>query len=599
MVFPAAEGKESDFLLITGDAWVDHPSFGAAVIARVLEAEGFGVSYLAQPDWRKPLQGVSRPRLAALVTSGNLDSMVAHYTAAKKRRGSDYYTPGGEAGKRPDRAVIVYTGLIKAAFPGLPVIIGGLEASLRRFAHYDYWDDTVRRSVLSDSGADMLVYGMGERAIREAARALKSGQMPGQFLPRGICVMVNEAPEGAVLLPSFEEVSADKKAYARATMLEYREHDPIRGRTLVQPHGKRFLVCTPPSKPLTSDELDAVAELPYTRTADPIYAKPVPAIEEVRFSLIHNRGCFGACHFCSLAFHQGRIISVRSHASLLREARALTKLPGFKGYIHDVGGPTANFRHPACKKQKTEGACAGRQCLTPKPCPNLDASHGDFMRLLRSLRQVEGVKKVFVRSGIRYDYCMLDKGGQCLEELARHHISGQLKIAPEHCADHVLDMMGKPRFGVYKAFVKKYEEANQKAGKKQFLVPYLISSHPGSRLEDAVELAVTLKKMGRRPEQVQDFYPTPGTISTCMYHTGLDPRTMKPVPCAKTPKEKAMQRALLQWFLPQNRGLVNEALRLTGRTDALSVLFPVKHKPRPAGKSTVRDKKNKKRGRNA
>ncbi len=591
MIFPA-ETRGADFLLVCGDAWVDHPSFGAAVIARVLEAEGYTVGYLAQPEWKRPIQGIARPRLAALVTSGNLDSMVAHYTAAKKRRGSDYYTPGGEAGKRPDRAVIVYTGLIKAAFPGLPVILGGLEASLRRFAHYDYWDDTVRRSALTDSGADALVYGMGERAIRELAHHLdKTGTLYGSSLPKGVCLMLNEAPEDALILPSYEEVSADMRAYARATMLEYREHDPVRGRTLVQLHGKRFLVCTPPARPLSSGELDMVAELPFMRTPDPSYSKPIPAIEEVRFSLIHNRGCFGACHFCSLAFHQGRIVSVRSHASLLREARALTKLPDFKGYIHDVGGPTANFRHPACKKQASEGACAGRQCLTPKPCPNLNASHGDFIRLLRELRGVEGVKKVFVRSGIRYDYCMLDKGGQCLEELARHHISGQLKIAPEHCADHVLDLMGKPRFGVYKAFVKKYEEANQKAGTKQFLVPYLISSHPGSRLEDAVELAVTLKKMGRRPEQVQDFYPTPGTISTCMYHTGLDPRTMKPVFCAKTPKEKAMQRALLQWFLPQNRGLVNEALRETGRTDLFPVLFPGKHHSSATRKPLNRPKK--------
>ncbi|MDR1669649.1 MAG: YgiQ family radical SAM protein [Oscillospiraceae bacterium] len=571
-------GESIDFLLVTGDAWVDHPSFGAAVIARVLEAEGYVVGHLAQPDWTKPLTGIPRPKLAALVTSGNLDSMVAHYTAAKKRRSGDFYTPGGEGGKRPDRAVIVYTVLLKAAFPGLPVILGGLEASLRRFAHYDYWDDAVRRSVLADSGADALVYGMGERAIRELARKLSKGEVlySKQNITRGVCFMTGDPPENALVLPSYEETVSDKKAYARATLLEYREHDPVRGRTLVQPHGKRFLVCAPPAKPLSSEELDRVAELPYTRAPDPSYAEPVPAIEEVRFSLIHNRGCFGACHFCSLAFHQGRFISVRSHASLLREARELTKLPDFKGYIHDVGGPTANFRHPACRKQAKEGACAARQCLTPKPCPNLDASHDDFMRLLRSLRALDGVKKVFVRSGIRYDYCMLDKGGQCLEELARHHISGQLKIAPEHCADHVLDMMGKPRFGIYKAFVKRYEEANQKAGKKQFLVPYLISSHPGSRLEDAVELAAALKKMGRRPEQVQDFYPTPGTISTCMYHTGLDPRTMKPVTCAKTPKEKAMQRALLQWFLPQNRGLVREALRQTGRTDLFPLLLPGK-----------------------
>ncbi|MDR1693115.1 MAG: YgiQ family radical SAM protein, partial [Oscillospiraceae bacterium] len=474
MIAPAAEGFQADFLLVSGDGWVDHPSFGAAVIARVLEAEGFQVGYLSQPDWRKPLTGIARPRLAALVTSGNLDSMVAHYTAAKKRRNSDYYTPGGTAGKRPDRAVIVYTGLIKAAFPHLPVILGGLEASLRRFAHYDYWEDGVRRSVLFDSGADALVYGMGERAVRELADRLRKGisLYDGKNPVRGVCFLADTPPEGAFcLLPSFEEVTADRRAYAKATTREYREHDPVRGRALVQPHGKKVLVCTPPAAPLTSAELDTVAEYPYTRSPDPAYTEEVPAIEEVRFSLIHNRGCFGACHFCSLAFHQGRFISARSHESLLREARAIAKLPDFKGYIHDVGGPTANFRHPACRKQAVKGACADRQCLTPTPCPNLDPSHDDFLRLLRELRGIEGIKKVFVRSGIRYDYWLLDRNGKGLEEIASHHISGQLKIAPEHCADNVLDLMGKPRFGVYKAFVRRYEEANQKAGKKQFLVP--------------------------------------------------------------------------------------------------------------------------------
>lgn len=575
MIFPAASGGEADFLLITGDAWVDHPSFGAAVIARVLEAEGYSVAWLAQPDWRNGLGGMyKRPRLAGLVTSGNLDSMVAHYTAAKKRRHNDYYTPGGEAGKRPDRAVIVYTGLLKAAFPGLPVILGGLEASLRRFAHYDYWDDAVRRSVLVDSRADVLVYGMGERAIRELAGQLNRGEPLGG---RGMCVMSKETPKDALILPSFESTAKDNKANAKATAIEYREHDPIRGKALCQQHGDRFLVCYPPAMPLSRKELDSVAELPYTRLPDPSYTQPVPAIEEVRFSLIHNRGCFGACNFCSLAFHQGRIITSRSHESLLREAEALTKLPDFKGFIHDVGGPTANFRHPACKKQAKSGACANRNCLTPEPCPSLEASHNDFMALLRKLRAIPGIKKVFVRSGIRFDYLMLDGSGRVLPELVEHHISGQLKVAPEHCVDRVLDTMGKPRFAVYRAFQKQYENANKKAGKKQFLVPYLISSHPGSRLEDAIELALTLKRMGKRPEQVQDFYPTPGTISTCMYHTGLDPRTMKPVYTAKTSKDKAMQRALLQWFLPQNRSLVREALRVAGREDLVPVLLSVKH----------------------
>ncbi|MCL1806314.1 MAG: YgiQ family radical SAM protein [Oscillospiraceae bacterium] len=581
MVFQAAPGKTADFLLITGDAWVDHPAFGAAVIARVLEAEGFTTAYIAQPDWKdaSSLSGLPRPRLAGLVTSGNLDSMVANYTAARRQRNA---APNGGCGRgtgvgrKPDRACIVYTGLLKAAFPGLPVILGGLEASLRRFAHYDYWDDRVRRSILVDSGADILVYGMGERTIRELARQMDKGE---ELYTRGICFLTDKTPSNAVVLPSFEQVSKDKRTYAKATMLEYREHDPIRGRTLCQSHSNRFLVCTPPAMPLSAAELDAVAELPFTRL--PVSKET----EEIQFSLIHNRGCFGGCNFCSLAFHQGRIISSRSHASLLREAEKLTQMPGFKGYIHDVGGPTANFRHPACKKQMKSGSCPDRHCLTPKPCPNLDASHADYLILLQKLRALPGVKKVFVRSGIRYDYLMLDKSGHCMEELVKHHISGQLKVAPEHCRDHVLDLMNKPRFAAYRAFCKKYEALNSKAGKKQFLVPYLISSHPGSRLEDAVELALTLKRMGRRPEQVQDFYPTPGTISTCMYHTGLDPRTMKPVYAAKTPHEKAMQRALLQWFLPQNRKLVLEGLRQAGREDLIPVLLGgVRMKGKPPAK---------------
>jgi uncharacterized radical SAM protein YgiQ len=569
LVFHASEGREADFLLLTGGEWADHPAFGAAVIARVLEAEGFHVGYLAGDDIRAPLEGIPRPRLAGLVTAGNLDSMVANYTVAKKpRTPSAPRPPSGTASRCPDRATIVYTGMLKTAFPGIPVILGGLEASLRRFAHYDYWDDKVRRSILVDSGADILVCGMGERAVREISRQLKAGE---RLYTRGICYMTDKPPRDALMLPAFEQVAKDKRAYAKAAAAEHREHDPIRGRTLCQPHDKKYLVCTPPAMPLTTAELDFVAGLPFTRTG------PSALTEEVEFSLIHNRGCFGGCNFCSLAFHQGRIVSSRSHASLLREAEALTKLPGFKGYIHDVGGPTANFRRPACKKQLKQGCCAGRQCLTPKPCPELDASHEDYLSLLRKLRALPGVKKVFVRSGIRYDYMMLERraaaGNDFLDELVRFHISGQLKVAPEHCRDHVLDIMGKPRFEVYRAFAKRYEKLNEKAGKKQFLIPYLISSHPGSRLEDAIELALTLKKMGRRPEQVQDFYPTPGTISTCMYHTGLDPRTMKPVYVAKTAHEKAMQRALLQWFLPQNRKLVQEALRQAGRMDLAGVLL--------------------------
>ena len=559
----------SDFLLITGDAWVDHPSFGAAVIAAVLRDKGYSVEVLAQPNWRDDADFLAceRPRLAALVTGGNIDSMVAHYTVAKKRRKTDSYSPGGVAGLRPDRAVLVYSGKVRAAFPGVPVVLGGLESSLRRFAHYDYWDDAVRRSVLFDSGADILAYGMGERAIAEIALRLGRNQdLSG--IP-GTCVMLREKPDDAVECGSFEEVQADKSAYARSAMLQYQQHDHIHGKTVCQAHGDRWLVCYKPAEPLSTAEFDHVAELPYTRLPDPKYTEPVPSIEEVRFSVIHNRGCFGGCNFCSLAFHQGRKISARSHESLLREVEMLTQEPDFKGYIHDVGGPTANFRHPSCEKQEKEGMCSHRNCLTPEPCPNIDASHEDFLTLLRKLRAVSGVKKVFVRSGIRYDYLLLDKSGKCLREMVEHHISGQLKIAPEHCVDSVLDMMGKPHWDKYLKFSDLYARLNQSAGKKQFLVPYLISSHPGSRLQDAVRLAETLKRIGRRPEQVQDYYPTPGTLSTCMYYTGLDPRTLESVYVAKTPQEKALQRVLLQWFIPKNRPLVLQALREAGRDDLI------------------------------
>lgn len=560
----------SDFLLVTGDAWVDHPSFGAAVIAAVLTSEGFSVRILSQPDWQsaEPFRACGRPRLGCLVTAGNIDSMVAHYTAAKKRRQKDSYSPGGRTGLRPDRASIVYSGRLREAFPGVCVILGGLEASLRRFAHYDYWDDTVRRSLLLDAKADILVYGMGERAMREIAHRLAAGKPLSGI--RGTCIAAAEPPGGTwVSVPSFEDVRADKRLYAEATMLEYREHDPIRGRTLVQKHGNRYLICTPPAKPLTTAELDEVAEYPYTRLPDPSYSEPIPSIEEVRFSLIHNRGCFGSCHFCSLAFHQGRMISTRSHQSLLHEAEELIKLPDFKGYIHDVGGPTANFRHNACKKQAQRGSCADRSCLTPKPCPALNTSQEDYLTLLRKLRVLPGVKKVFVRSGIRFDYLLTDGNKVLLDELIAHHISGQLKVAPEHCVDTVLEYMGKPSFDVFRKFSLLYAEKNRNAGKKQFLVPYLISSHPGATLQDAISLAETLHRMNRRPEQVQDFYPTPGTLSTCMYYTGLDPRTMLPLYVARTAEEKSMQRALMQWFLPQNRALVLSALKKSGRTDLI------------------------------
>ena len=566
-----------DFLIVTGDAYVDHPSFGAAVIARVLEADGFRVAVLAQPAWQdaSAFAAMGRPRLGAMVTSGNLDSMVAHYTAAKKRRSEDFYSPGKRAGLRPDRAVIVYSNRIRQAFPGLPLIIGGLEASLRRFAHYDYWDDQVRRCILADAKADLLVYGMGETATLAIARALKNGVPPGEIrdVP-GTAYLAHDASVCRfphVRCPSYEEVCASRSDYAKAAMLQYEEHDCVRGRAVLQVHGSRTLIVNPPARPLSTAEFDRVSELPYMRLPHPMYDAQggVPAIEEVRFSIIHNRGCFGACNFCSLAFHQGRMVTCRSHASVVREAENMTREPDFKGYIHDVGGPTANFCHPSCKKQMKSGMCRSRNCLTPTPCPNLDADQSDYLALLRRLRQIPGIKKVFVRSGIRFDYLLEDKSGDFFAELVKYHISGQLKVAPEHCIDSVLDYMGKPHNCVYNAFMEKYFRLNSRYGKEQYLVPYLISSHPGSRLEDAVALAEYLKKNNKYPEQVQGFYPTPGTLSTCMYYTGIDPRTMKPVYVPRTADEKAMQRALLQWAKPQNRRLVLKALRLAGREDLI------------------------------
>lgn len=566
-----------DFLLITGDAYVDHPSFGAAVIARVLEAEGYRVAVLAQPDWRKPesFTKLGRPRLGVMISGGNIDPMVAHYTAAKKRRSEDFYSPGKQAGLRPDRATIVYANRIREVYGEIPIVIGGLEASLRRFAHYDYWDDKVRRSILFDAQADLLVYGMGERASREIAARLASGTPVSEIKDvKGTAFAARHPGECAyprVMVASFEEVCAQKRAYAQANQVEYVEHDPIRGRAVIQPHGTQFLVVNPPAMPLSTEELDFVAELPYTREPHPVYDAQggVPAIEEVRFSVIHNRGCIGACHFCSLAYHQGRMITSRSHESILREVEQLTRHPGFKGYIHDVGGPTANFRHVSCQKQLKHGLCKNRSCLAPKPCPNLDADHSDFLALLRKLRQVPGVKKVFIRSGIRFDYMLQDKNDAFFAELVKYHVSGQLKVAPEHCIDTVLDYMGKPHIELYERFQEKYRRLNQKFGKEQYLVPYLMSSHPGCTLKHAVELAEYLNRTGRQPEQVQDFYPTPGTLSTCMYYTGLDPRTMKPVYVAKAPHEKALQRALLQWKRPEKRRLVLEALHKAGRTDLI------------------------------
>jgi len=583
-----------DFLVVTGDAYVDHPSFGAAVIARCLEDLGFRVAVLAQPDWHspRPFLDMGRPRLGVLIGAGNLDSMVAHYTAAKKRRSEDFYSPGKAAGLRPDRATIVYANRAREAFGGdMPIVIGGLEASLRRFAHYDYWDDKVRRSVLFDARADLLVYGMGEHATREIARRLKKKLSPASMtdIP-GTAYIASRAPEDYLVLPSYEEVCRDKEAYARATRLEYEEHDPIRGRGLVQPHGDRLLVVNPPAAPLTTAELDAVAELPYTRERHPMYEAlgGVPAIEEVRFSVIHNRGCFGACNFCALAFHQGRMVTSRSHESVIREVTAMTRHPLWKGYVSDVGGPSANFRHYSCAKQAKSGMCRDKRCLAPTPCRNLDADHSDYLALLRKLRQIPGVKKVFVRSGIRFDYLLQDPSGEFFSELVRYHISGQLKVAPEHCINGVLDCMGKPHVEVYERFMDKYRRLNQRYAKEQYIVPYLMSSHPGSTLQDAVALAEYLNARGRQPEQVQDFYPTPGTVSTCMYYTGLDPFTMEPVYVARSFHEKAMQRALLQWKRADKRRLVIQALREAGREDLIGtgkncLVRPDTPPKRPAG----------------
>ena len=566
-----------DFLVVTADAYVDHPSFGTAIIARCLEADGHRVAVLAQPDWHsaEAFLAMGKPRYGVLIGGGNIDSMVAHYTAARKRRSADAYSPGNRMGLRPDRPTIVYANRAREAFPGTPVVIGGLEASLRRFAHYDYWEDKVRRSVLFDAQADILTYGMGESATLEIAARLASGTPVSEITDvRGTCVIGKHPGICAyprVEVPSFEEVSVSKTAYARANMVEYQEHDAVSGKAIVQKHGDRFLIVNPPAFPLTTQELDRVAELPYVREPHPMYDDQggVPAIEEVRFSVTHNRGCFGACNFCSLAFHQGRTISCRSHDSVIREVKQLTEHPGFKGYIHDVGGPSATFRRPSCQKQLKSGMCRNRACLAPEPCPNLDADHTDYMMLLRKLRAIPKVKKVFIRSGIRFDYLMKDPGGEFFTDLVQHHISGQLKVAPEHCVAHTLDYMGKPHIEVYEKFKEKYFKLNRRYGKDQYLVPYLISSHPGCTLEDAVRLAEWLNRQGHMPEQVQDFYPTPGTLATCMWYTGIDPRTMKPVFVPKTPHDKALQRALMQWRKPQNRKLVLEALRKTGREDLI------------------------------
>ncbi len=573
-------GGEVDFVLVTGDAYVDHPSFGTAIISRVLEAEGYRVAILAQPDYKSKTDFMrfGKPRLGFLVNSGNLDSMVNHYTVNKKPRSTDAFSPGGKMGNRPDRAVIVYTNRIREAYGQIPVIIGGLEASLRRLAHYDYWSDKVRRSILVDAKADFLIFGMGEITIRKVAEYLKNGTPEEIKKLPGIVYQTKtvDALKNAITLPSFEEVREDKKQYAKFTKESFGEQNPYIGKTLIQHHIDRYVVQNPPCRPLLQEELDEVYKLPFARTYHPIYEKEggVPAISEVKFSIISQRGCFGGCNFCSLAFHQGRIVTARSHKSIIEEAKKITADPDFKGYIHDVGGPTANFRFPACDNQLKVGACKNKQCLFPTPCKNLKADHRDYLDLLRKLRSLPKVKKVFVRSGIRFDYLMADKNDTFFRELVEHHVSGQLKVAPEHSSNNVLRYMGKPNIEVFEGFMKKFYQLTKKVGKEQYLVPYLMSSHPGSRVQDAVELALFLKKHKMVPEQVQDFYPTPGTLSTAMYYTELDPRTGKSVYVAKSYQEKTMQRAMLQTYKPENRETVKKALKEAGMEHLIPQLLP-------------------------
>lgn len=593
--------EQVDFVYVCGDAYVDHPSFGHAVITRLLEAHGYKVGIIAQPDWKEKtsVMEYGEPRLAFLVSAGNMDSMVNHYSVSKRPRRTDAYTPGGVMGKRPDYAAVVYGNLIRQTYKKTPVILGGIEASLRRMAHYDYWSDRLKRSILLDSGADLISYGMGERSILEIAEALEAGidVKDLTFIPGTVFRAKSlDSVYDPVILPGFEEMKQDKLLYARSFYTQYCNTDPIKGRCLAEPYGEHlYVIQNPPSRPLGQEEMDEVYGYPYMRTYHPSYEKDggVPAIAEVKFSLISNRGCFGGCSFCALTFHQGRILQTRSHESLLDEAVKMTEDPDFKGYIHDVGGPTANFRQPSCDKQLEHGVCKNRQCLYPKPCRNLKADHKDYVRLLRKLREIPKVKKVFIRSGIRFDYVMADSDDTFFRELCAYHVSGQLKVAPEHVSDAVLSRMGKPENKVYQAFVKKYKRINQELGKDQYLVPYLMSSHPGSTLKEAVELAEYLRDLGYMPEQVQDFYPTPSTISTCMYYTGVDPRDMKPVYVPKNPHEKAMQRALIQYRDPKNYDLVLEALKKAGRMDLVGydrhcLLRPKKQggqeKPGGAGK---------------
>ena len=587
--------QQLDFVYVCGDAYVDHPSFGSAIISRVLEAHGYSVGFICQPDWNDPSSVTiyGEPRLGFLVSSGNMDSMVNHYTVAKKRRHQDAYTPGGVIGKRPDRAVIVYGNLIRETYNHTPMIIGGIEASLLRLGHYDYWSDKVRRSILLESGADLISYGMGERSIVEIADALASGLDVRDITFIDGTVYKTRDEESiydAIRLPDFEQIRDDREAYARSFFLQYTNSDPFQAKRLYETYdGSMFVVQNPPAKPLSQMDMDDVYALPYMRASHPSYDKDggVPALEEIRFSLTSNRGCFGECNFCALTMHEGRIVQARSHESILEEAKTMIQDPAFKGYIHDVGGPTAEFRRPACDKQLTHGACKMKRCLFPKPCSNLVVDHSDYLKLLRELRALPKVKKVFVRSGFRFDYLMADKNREFLRELCRYHVSGQLRVAPEHISDNVLKEMGKPPVSVYNAFVDEFNKINEQLGLHQFVVPYLMSSHPGSTMKDAIALAEYIRKMGYMPEQVQDFYPTPGTVSTTMYYTGLDPLTMKPVYVERDPHRKAMQRALIQFRDPKNYELVKEALLEEHREDLIgfekTCLIPPRKIVRKAG----------------
>lgn len=595
--------EQLDFVYIIGDAYVDHPSFGHAIISRVLQAHGYSVGIVSQPDWKDDysISILGEPRLAFLVMGGNMDSMVNHYYVSKKRRDSDAYTPGGVIGKRPDHAVVAYCNLIRHTYKNKPIIVGGIEASLRRMAHYDYWSNSFKRSILLDGQANLISYGMGEKSIVQIAEALDSGidikditYIPGTvFKTKDLSLAYDP-----IILPSFDEMKQDKLKYAESFRIQSENTDPFNGRTLVEPYPNGvYVVQNPPQEPLTRQGMDDIYDLPYERTYHPIYKKDggIPAIQEIQFSLISCRGCFGACSFCALTFHQGRIIQTRSHESIIKEAKKITEMPDFKGYIHDVGGPTANFYHPACKKQLKSGVCKHKQCLWPKPCKNLDTDHSEYLKLLRKLRELPKVKKVFVRSGIRFDYIMEDKNDTFFKELVEHHISGQLKVAPEHISDKVLSYMGKPENCVYEKFIEKYYKFNEKAGKKQFVVPYLMSSHPGSDMKEAVKLAEYLRDIGYNPQQVQDFYPTPSTMSTVMYYTGVDPRTMEPVYTPKNPHEKAMQRALMQYRNPANYQLVKEALHIAGRKDLIGFDKKCLIKPRQMKKDkegNIRDGRN-------